>query len=427
MPQRAVNMNAVSYNSALRQGRAVAACPCHVPSHAKVKDPPRRGRAIWLLSGILERSVPVTKVGNGSKHCALISCCKGGQWQLALSVLDRMPKAKIAPNAISYTSAMGACEKGGQWLWALELFSQLCSSKFSPNAISHSCALSACQSGAQWQRALVLFSEMFLTQLSPDVVSYSAALAACARGGRWRLAIHLFEGMKEYRIRPNVVAYNAALDCLQQREAGDSLLREAIRDGIFDPLRRETPCDMLDLHEMSSGAAKAALLWWLRDVLPPQLGDADSLACTIITGWGRSRRPWQQANIQADVLVLLRRFGLPAKVIQSNHGRVELQLTRKDLKSFEKKRAQHRHQWAFELEINPGKTNDLTPLLKEYDGPLAQPIIAAAGSDISFWFDEESFRLPGLVPFWKACGEQVNNQKESSLRSLQTNIKKEFH
>ena len=24
---------------------------------------------------------------------ALISCCKGGQWQLALSVLDRMPKA----------------------------------------------------------------------------------------------------------------------------------------------------------------------------------------------------------------------------------------------------------------------------------------------------------------------------------------------
>eukprot|EP00439_Symbiodinium_sp_Y106_P050358 s1466_g6.t1 len=35
-----------------------------------------------------------------------------------------------------------------------------------------------------------------------------------------------------------------------------------------------------------------------------------------------------------------------------------------------------------------GKVYDLTPLLKEYDGPLAQPIIAAAGSDISFWFDE---------------------------------------
>ena len=31
---------------------------------------------------------------------------------------------------------------------------------------------------------------------------------------------------------------------------------------------------------------------------------------------------------------------------------------------------------------------DLTPLLAEYQGPLAQPIIAAAGSDISFWFDE---------------------------------------
>ena len=27
-------------------------------------------------------------------------------------------------------------------------------------------------------------------------------------------------------------------------------------------------------------------------------------------------------------------------------------------------------------------------MLAEYEGPLAQPIIAAAGSDISFWFDE---------------------------------------
>ena len=28
-------------------------------------------------------------------------------------------EAKIAPNAISYTAAMGACEKGGQWQMAL--------------------------------------------------------------------------------------------------------------------------------------------------------------------------------------------------------------------------------------------------------------------------------------------------------------------
>ncbi|CAE7864225.1 unnamed protein product [Symbiodinium microadriaticum] len=375
MPQRAVKVNAVSYNSALSacdkggQWQLVLGMfrsmprskirPDVVGYTGAIRSCDHSGQwqqALQLFDDMLQSEVAPDVIACS----ALISCCKGGQWQLALSVLDRMPKAKIAPNAISYTSAMGACEKGGQWHWALELFTQLSRSKLTPNAISHSCALSACQSGAQWQRALVLFGEMFQTQLSPDVVSYSAALAACARGGRWRLAIHFFEGMKEHRIRPNVVAYNAALDCLQQREAGDSLLHEAIRDGIFDPLRRETPCDMLDLHEMSSGSARAAILWWLRDVLPPQLGDADSLACTIITGWGRSRRPWQQANLQADVLMLLRRFGLPAKVIQSNHGRVELQLTRKDL----------------------------TPLLKEYDGPLAQPIIAAAGSDISFWFDE---------------------------------------
>lgn len=37
-----------------------------------------------------------------------------------------------------------------------------------------------------------------------------------------------------------------------------------------------------------------------------------------------------------------------------------------------------------------GRVYDLTPLLAEYDGPLAQPIIEAAGTDISQWFDEKT-------------------------------------
>eukprot|EP00747_Dinoflagellata_sp_TGD_P162287 gnl/TRDRNA2_/TRDRNA2_179721_c0_seq1.p1 gnl/TRDRNA2_/TRDRNA2_179721_c0~~gnl/TRDRNA2_/TRDRNA2_179721_c0_seq1.p1 ORF type:complete len:283 (+),score=54.55 gnl/TRDRNA2_/TRDRNA2_179721_c0_seq1:115-849(+) len=37
-----------------------------------------------------------------------------------------------------------------------------------------------------------------------------------------------------------------------------------------------------------------------------------------------------------------------------------------------------------------GSAYDLTPLLAEYDGPLAQPIINAAGSDISHWFDPDT-------------------------------------
>jgi len=37
-----------------------------------------------------------------------------------------------------------------------------------------------------------------------------------------------------------------------------------------------------------------------------------------------------------------------------------------------------------------GNVYDLTPLLAEYDGPLASPIIDAAGSDISHWFNQET-------------------------------------
>jgi len=39
-----------------------------------------------------------------------------------------------------------------------------------------------------------------------------------------------------------------------------------------------------------------------------------------------------------------------------------------------------------------GHVYDLTPLLAENDGPLAQPIIDAAGSDISHWFDENTLQ-----------------------------------
>lgn len=37
-----------------------------------------------------------------------------------------------------------------------------------------------------------------------------------------------------------------------------------------------------------------------------------------------------------------------------------------------------------------GNVYDLTPLLAQYSGPLAQPIIDAAGTDISHWFDENT-------------------------------------
>uniref|UniRef100_A0A0G4IAG7 Cytochrome b5 domain-containing protein 1 n=1 Tax=Chromera velia CCMP2878 TaxID=1169474 RepID=A0A0G4IAG7_9ALVE len=37
-----------------------------------------------------------------------------------------------------------------------------------------------------------------------------------------------------------------------------------------------------------------------------------------------------------------------------------------------------------------GKVYDLTPLIQHHEGPLAQPIIDAAGSDISHWFSEDT-------------------------------------
>ena len=61
---------------------------------------------------------------------------------------------------------------------------------------------------------------------------------------------------------------------------------------------------------------------------------------------------------------------------------------------------------SFALGVLFPPSEDLTPLLAEYEGPLAQPIIAAAGSDISFWFDEAGSRC-GRSVRWFLEGEFV--------------------
>ena len=51
---------------------------------------------------------------------ALLSACgKGGRWKLILDIVDRMGKAKIDPDAISYNTAICSFEMGEKWEMAM--------------------------------------------------------------------------------------------------------------------------------------------------------------------------------------------------------------------------------------------------------------------------------------------------------------------
>eukprot|EP00933_Yihiella_yeosuensis_P006157 TRINITY_DN110826_c0_g1_i1.p1 TRINITY_DN110826_c0_g1~~TRINITY_DN110826_c0_g1_i1.p1 ORF type:complete len:239 (+),score=55.78 TRINITY_DN110826_c0_g1_i1:186-902(+) len=76
-----------------------------------------------------------------------------------------------------------------------------------------------------------------------------------------------------------------------------------------------------------------------------------------------------------------------------------------------------------------GKVYDLTPLLAEYAGPLALPIIEAAGTDISHWFDEVTGEpkthvdpVSGLEEIYCPWGRYIHVPPQAPESSWSTNF-----
>ncbi|CAE8615408.1 unnamed protein product, partial [Polarella glacialis] len=120
-------------------------------------------------------------IPNEISYSAAISACeKGGQWQLALSLLSSMPVMKAIPNEISYNAAISACEKGGQWLGALTLLQQMRDARLTAISQARSTVISACSRAGCWQDALCAggFSEI-AEVTACDLDSFGILLMEC--------------------------------------------------------------------------------------------------------------------------------------------------------------------------------------------------------------------------------------------------------
>ncbi|CAE8719281.1 unnamed protein product, partial [Polarella glacialis] len=149
-------------------------------------------------------------------NAAISACKKGGQWQLSLILLKEMPLLALFPNEISYNSAMSSCAQGAQWEVALALLREMPVTRVCINEVSCNAAITACEKGSQWQLALSLLGEMPGATLSPDLFSYSSAISACEKGGQWPFALHLLREMPQSRVRPNEISYNAAISACEK-------------------------------------------------------------------------------------------------------------------------------------------------------------------------------------------------------------------
>jgi len=172
-------------------------------------------------------------------NAAISACAQAGDWQNAITLLNRMEEANAStnssflvpsPDAITYGTVLAACERAEQWQLVLKYAKEMTRKNLQLDGLAVTSCLHACQQLGLAEEALGYLSVMKTLPESvqstarfqrsgarqplirPDAVAYRLAISACARGGAWKDGIRLLE---EYKGSTpdfsDVVAYTAAI------------------------------------------------------------------------------------------------------------------------------------------------------------------------------------------------------------------------
>ena len=157
----------------------------------------------WTLALQICRDMNLMRLrANLFTYSAAISACQD-VWQQAILLLDAMEEGSIVPNAVCYTTAMNACEKGGQWERALAIYQRVMdrkeeeeargfrSSRDGRDQLLCDAALRAFEQGMQWQGALSLIVEMSSIGLKPDSLCFASVIGACTKAHEAQSALNI--------------------------------------------------------------------------------------------------------------------------------------------------------------------------------------------------------------------------------------------
>ena len=97
-------------------------------------------------------------------------------------------------------------------------------------------------------------------------------------------------------------------DCCIQEKISLEIFHLARRQQVFPGLLHNL--GDLDLHDLSVGAASVALRWWLQTSPPGE-------RLNVITGVGKSRKAWRDADLRAAVAEMLKILGQSYMQVQN--------------------------------------------------------------------------------------------------------------
>ncbi|CAK9082918.1 unnamed protein product [Durusdinium trenchii] len=112
-------------------------------------------------------------------------------WPMALQVLDLMGDDEVPPNDISCNSAIIVCGRGGQWQLALSLLWSMLRSRYAVDLYTGYSTVWACETAGEWELALEILKVIPETRAKPNVFGCASDVNLCYRQNRWQLGLYL--------------------------------------------------------------------------------------------------------------------------------------------------------------------------------------------------------------------------------------------
>ncbi|PON45009.1 Smr domain containing protein [Trema orientale] len=308
--------------------------------------------------------------------------CKNGMVESAVSLLDDMTKEGIRPNVITYNSIIDAfgrpaeadssldaasggsglkmslsnpcgdahenevgnkednqiikmfgqlaAEKEGHWknnkkgrqevLCILGVFQKMHELNIKPNVVTFSAILNACSRCNSFEDASMLLEELRL--FDNQVYGVAHGLLMGYREHVWVQAQSLFDEVKQMDSSTASAFYNALTDMLWhfgQKLGAQLVVLEGKRRNVWESMWSNS---CVDLHLMSSGAARAMLHAWLLNIRSVVFeGQELPKLLSILTGWGKHSKVVGDSSLRRAIEALLISMGAPFQVAKCNIGR----------------------------------------------------------------------------------------------------------
>ncbi|KVH94500.1 Pentatricopeptide repeat-containing protein [Cynara cardunculus var. scolymus] len=202
----------------------------------------------------------------------------------------------------------------------LGVFRKMHELEIKPNVVTFSAILNACSRCSSFEEASLLLEELRL--FDNQVYGVAHGLLMGYRENVWVHALTLFDEVKRMDSSTASAFYNALTDMLWhfgQKRGAQLVVLEGKRRQVWENTWSDS---CLDLHLMSSGAARAMVHAWLLNIcsIVYEGHELPSLL-SILTGWGKHSKVVGDCALKRAIEALLSGMGSPFRVATSNIGR----------------------------------------------------------------------------------------------------------